>query len=82
MVEELVSMEPTSPKHISKIPYRQLCLIQTDVYPKILSGLGKIRIIRIGVSYMYRKEPGPSNLSGLEENLDFTHVRIKKSCLH
>ena len=28
--------------------YRQLCLIRTDVDPKFLSGLGKIRIMRIG----------------------------------
>ena len=29
--------------------YRQLCLIRTDVDPKFLSGLRKIRIIRIGI---------------------------------
>ena len=29
--------------------YRQLSLIRTDVDPKFLSGLGKIRIKRIGI---------------------------------
>ena len=29
--------------------YRQLCLIRTDVFPKFLSGLGKIRIMHIGI---------------------------------
>ena len=28
--------------------YRQLCSIRTDVDPKFLSGLGKIRFMRIG----------------------------------
>ena len=40
--------------------------------PKCLSGLGKIRIMRIGIYNMYKKGPGPSNLSGLDENLDYT----------
>ena len=31
------------------IKYRQRCLIRTDVDPKYLSGLGKIRIMRIGI---------------------------------
>ena len=29
--------------------YMQLCLIRTDVDPKVLSGLGKIRIMHIGI---------------------------------
>ena len=32
-----------------KHKYRQLCLIRTDVDPKFLYGLGKIRIMRIGI---------------------------------
>ena len=29
--------------------YTQLCIIRTDVDPKFLSGLGKIRIMGIGI---------------------------------
>ena len=32
-----------------KTGYRQLCLIRTDVDPKFVSGLGKIRIMHIGI---------------------------------
>ena len=32
-----------------KVENRQLCLIRTDVDPKFLSGLGKIRIMQIGI---------------------------------
>ena len=38
---------------------------------KFLSGLDLIRIMRIGI-YMYRKGSGHSNLSGLDENPDYT----------
>ena len=34
---------------VFSMEYRQLCLIRTDVDPKFLSGLGKIRIVRIGI---------------------------------
>ena len=54
---------------MSNLNYRQLCLIQTDVDPKFLSGLGKIRIMSTGIKCI---GPGPSNLSGLDENPDYT----------
>ena len=45
--------------------------------PKFLSGLGKIRIMRIGNTSICKGEGGgkglgPSNLSGLDENPDYT----------
>ena len=39
--------------------------------PKFLSGLGKIWNMHIGIIW-YRKGPGASNLSGLDENPDYT----------
>ena len=38
---------------------------------KFLSGLGKIRIMRIGIICTGR-DPGPSDLSGFDENPDYT----------
>ena len=40
--------DPPIVNYFSKY-YRQLCLIRTDVDPKLLSGLGKIWIMRIGI---------------------------------
>ena len=50
--------------------HRQLCLTRTDVDRKSLSGLGKIRIMRIGIICLERD---PSNLSDLDENPDYTY---------
>ena len=41
-------------------PYRQLCLIRTDVDPKFLSGLGKIRIMCIVIICIGRDWELPS----------------------
>ena len=48
--------------------------------PKFLSGLGKIRIMRIGIICIERDWDLPLNLSGLDKTPDY-HVQIKQSCL-
>ena len=48
-VLEIVEMDSGFPSMCEEMEYRQLCLIRTDVDPKFLSGLGKIRIMRIGI---------------------------------
>ena len=58
---------------------RQLCLIQTDVDPKFLSGLGKIRIMHIGIVCIGRDRDLP--ICPVKTKIRITHVRIKQSCL-
>ena len=47
---------------------RQTCLIQTDVDPTFLFGLGEIRIMHVGIICIGRDRP--SNRSGIDKNPD------------
>ena len=58
--------------------YRQLCLIRTDVDPKFLSGLGKIRIMHIGIICIGKDWDLP--ICPVYTKIRITHVRIKQSC--
>ena len=48
--------------------------------PEFLSGLGKIRIMHIGIIYIGIKGLGPSNLSCLDENLDCMSGLSRVAC--
>ena len=65
---------------VSYVLYRQLYLIRTDVDTKYLSGLGRIRIIYIGIMCIGRDWDLPICL--VKTKFRITHVRIKQSCLY
>ena len=55
----------------SQLKVQVTLLNPDDMDPKHLSGIGKIRIMRIGIICIGR-DWGPSNMSALDENPDYT----------